>query len=982
MTKRIFAVLIQEHQKFGQVLYPFLIEDNGRNYYEIVDRISGVNLEHYRYLLSPNMTALVKLVEEYSDQLITRRFTNQRVSSRDYVKKVEPEYVARFIRPFIEKQMAKCLTLMAEEAIPMFFREAKNVIYKAEMVTVEPEPATIVFNFIKLPHETRYFQTISHKEKVISLTGKKGMILTNKPCHLLLDDRVYHFTEEVDGRKLAVFFNKEFISVPNRLEKEYYESFVRKCIRDFPVHVEGIIIKTTEIQRIASVSLENDLHGMPGLFLYLSYGDKTIPTSESLQVFVRFNGNTAAPAFDLIRRDGDWEKLLEESLLRLGLQKAGGNKFQIDTSLSPQRQNGKYDLISWLNQNTNALQSCGFQIRQSLDQKIYFTGLVEMVIDFEDHNDWFDVNAVAKFGDDFEIPIIKLRNHLIEGVREFLLPDGRIAILPEEWFAKYSGLVVFGAKTKTGIRVQRARASLVHDAFDEKIKQSLVALDEISNKMIKNKPQLPEGLKATLRTYQTEGFQWFGFLKKFKLGGCLADDMGLGKTLQTIALLLQRQKELQIETPNPLTAKRAGQLDLFSEIEQKSVSGSPSLVIMPASLIHNWENEIRKFAPGLSYINYTGPQRSEMIDKFGDVNIILTTYGTIRNDLAELEKLSFDYIILDESQIIKNPQSKIARSVVKLNSTFKIALSGTPIENNLTDLWSQMNFLNRGLLGDQAFFQRYFANPIEKNQDKERLEKLQTLIKPMILRRTKAEVEKELPDLIEDIVYCEMTPEQQKFYLEEKSAIRNYILQSIEREGASNAAIYVLQALTKLRQIANHPFLINPGYRHGSGKFDEVIRNIENLISGGHKVLVFSSFVKHLEIFSGYFDENKIGYSLLTGQTTRRKEVIGEFRNDASRSVFLISIKAGGVGLNLTEAGYVFLLEPWWNPAVEMQAISRSHRIGQTNHVFAYRYVTLGTIEEKILRLQEKKSRLSELFIRSDNPVRHLNVNDIKELIE
>lgn len=980
--KRIFTVLIQEHKKFGQVLYPFLLEDTGKNYFEIVDRLSAANLEHYRPVLSANMLEIVRLTEEFSDPLIVRRFTNKRISAVDFVKKVEPEYVLRYIRPFIEKQMAKCIALMAAERLPMFFRETKNVVYKSDMIRVEPDPATIVFNFVKLPTETRYFQTISHGGAEISLTGKDGMIITNKPCWLLLDYHLYHFTEEVDGKKLAVFFKQEFITVPQRIEKDYYSSFVRKCIRDFPVKTVGISVKTIIPEKKAALSLENDLEGLPGLFLYFTYGEKTFSPNQSVPVFVKFNGDTSAPAFEVISRDATWESGLVDFLEEMGLQKAGESKFLIDTSQFPEKGSGKYDLVNWLNQNTKKLAEAGFEVKQELGGAVYFTGLVEMVVGFEDDNDWFDIYAIARFGEEFEIPIIKLRNHLIEGVREFLLPDGRVAILPEEWFAKYTGLVVFGAKTKTGIRVPRARASLVQEAFDEKLKQSIVTLDEISHKMLKKKPQIPDGLRAELRLYQVEGFQWFEFLRKYKLGGCLADDMGLGKTLQTITLLLKRQEELHGQFTPAQPAKNSVQLDLFSTPEQKTFHSQPSLVIMPASLIHNWENEIRKFAPGLTYLNYTGPQRSDLIGKFDHTDLIFTTYGTIRNDFKELEAFNFDYIILDESQIIKNPQSKIARSILKLNSRYKLALSGTPIENNLTDLWSQMNFLNRGLLGDQAFFKRYFATPIEKNEDKARLEKLQTLVKPLILRRTKAEVAKELPELNEDVVFCEMTQEQQKIYLEEKSSIRNYILESIEREGVSNVAIYLLQAITKLRQIANHPFLVNPQYKQGSGKFDEVVRNIETLISGGHKVLVFSSFVKHLDIFANYFDKNLIGYSLLTGQTTKRKEVIAQFQNDPSRSVFLISIKAGGVGLNLTQAGYVFLLEPWWNPAVEMQAISRSHRIGQNNHVFAYRYITLGTIEEKILRLQQRKSRLSEMFIRSDNPLKHLNVNDIKELID
>ncbi|NCC72695.1 MAG: DEAD/DEAH box helicase [Sphingobacteriia bacterium] len=981
-TKPIFAVLVQEHARFGKLIYFFLLVDSGKNYLEIVDRISVANLDFYRRHLSPGMIEIVGFIEEYSDKLITRRFTNKKIASRDFIQNLDPEYIEKFVRPFIEKQIAKCISLIAKEGLPFFYRESKNVVSRGDQIIVEDIPATIVFNFIKLPDETRYFQTIRHKDKVISLKGKNGLIFTNKPCWLMLDQHLYHFIEEVDGKKLEVFFEKEYIAVPSRVEKDYYSTFIKKCIRDFPVYTEGISISFPEPKRQALLSLENDLEGDLSLLLYYVYDKKEISGAQQLQTWVIFNGDTSNPSFEVFRRDWIWEQQIAENLLKMGLQQQNTGRFYVQVNPTHNQPNQKYELVEWMNYHTNAVKNAGIGLRQQMGQVSYFSGHIEMELGIKESNDWFDIYAVAKFGEDIEIPVYKLRHHLIEGIREYVLPDGRIAILPEEWFKKFTGLVLFGSKTSKGVTISKARAAMVQEAFDESNSEILSTLDTLSRKFLAAKPEIPKGLNAVLRSYQLEGLQWFRFLKKVKLGGCLADDMGLGKTLQTIALLLKRKEELMAEQlpmkPNP----SLGQLNLFSEIEKQFCSHAPSLVIMPASLIHNWESELEKFAPSLVVVNYTGPQRIEMLTKFTCADLILTTYGVIRNDLPKMEAVQFDYIILDESQIIKNPKSKITRSILKLNANLRITLSGTPIENNLTDLWSQMNFLNRGLLGDLSFFRRYFAVPIEKNQDHDRLEKLQTLVNPLILRRTKAEVEKELPALSEDVVYCEMMPEQQKIYLEEKSKIRNFILQQIEENGSSNAALVVLQGLTKLRQIANHPAMVYPDYRYPAGKFEEVIRNLETLLSGGHKVLVFSSFVKHLEIFANTLKSRKIDFCMLTGNTVKRKEVIMQFRQDKNRNVFLISLKAGGVGLNLTQAGYVFLLEPWWNPAVEMQAISRSHRIGQTSHVFAYRYISIGTIEEKILRLQQKKSRLSELFVRSDNPLKHLNVNDIKELID
>jgi SNF2 family DNA or RNA helicase len=309
-----------------------------------------------------------------------------------------------------------------------------------------------------------------------------------------------------------------------------------------------------------------------------------------------------------------------------------------------------------------------------------------------------------------------------------------------------------------------------------------------------------------------------------------------------------------------------------------------------------------------------------------------------------------------------------------------LVLTGTPIENSLTDLWSQMNFVNRGLLGNFNFFKTEFVTPIEKFNDKRKSERLQSLIHPFILRRTKEQVAKDLPDRTEQIRICEMSDAQRKIYEVEKSQVRNSLLENMEKQGVQKSSLMVLKALTRLRQLANHPKLINDDAE--SGKFEEVTRMLNNVISEGHKVLIFSSFVQHLEIYKNYLDEQNQKYSILTGKTQNRQQVIEEFQNNTDVSVFLISLKAGGVGLNLTAADYVFLLDPWWNPASENQAINRAHRIGQDKKVFVYRFISSDSIEEKIVRLQDKKSELADMFINNNNPFKALTTEKIKKLFE
>lgn len=317
-----------------------------------------------------------------------------------------------------------------------------------------------------------------------------------------------------------------------------------------------------------------------------------------------------------------------------------------------------------------------------------------------------------------------------------------------------------------------------------------------------------------------------------------------------------------------------------------------------------------------------------------------------------------------------------------MKARHKLVITGTPIENSLSDLWSQMNFLNPGLLGSLAFFKRTFITPIEKHANEEQQEKLQLMIRPFVLRRTKAEVARDLPPLMEEIRICPMISEQQKMYDTEKSVIRNTILSAIEKEGMNKSQFVVLQGLTRLRQLANHPSLFEKESGESSGKYDEIFRMLRNLVAEKHKVLIFSSFVTHLELIEKGIKKQNWKYTKLTGQTTKREKVIRQFQDDPENRIFLISLKAGGVGLNLTEADYVFIVDPWWNPAAEIQAINRAHRIGQDKHVFVYRFITENSIEEKIQKLKERKSSLADKFINSNDPFQQISKEEIVELFQ
>jgi SNF2 family DNA or RNA helicase len=471
---------------------------------------------------------------------------------------------------------------------------------------------------------------------------------------------------------------------------------------------------------------------------------------------------------------------------------------------------------------------------------------------------------------------------------------------------------------------------------------------------IKDYP-VPENFTGTLRPYQKAGYNWLRFLNEFHLGGCLADDMGLGKTVQTLALL-QSEKE-------------------------KGKAGT-SLLIMPTSLIYNWEMEASKFTPELKILNYTGTLRNKEIERFSKYDVVLTSYGITRLDIELLQKFYFNYIILDESQVIKNPSSNIAKAVLELKSRYKLTLTGTPLENTTMDLWSQMTFINPGLLGTQTFFKNEFQQPIEKRQDESKIKKLNAIIRPFVLRRLKSQVATDLPEKVENVYYTNMTPEQEQRYEEAKSFYRHKILDQIDKEGINHTRMMILEGLTKLRQLSNHPKMIDARYAGSSGKLEDLTHMLENALLEGHKVLVFSQFVKHLDIVKGMLKEYKIPFAYLDGSSNDRKEQVEKFNKDPMLKVFLISIKAGGLGLNLTEADYVFILDPWWNPAVEAQATDRAHRIGQKKKVFSYKFITRNTVEEKILTLQKHKLKLSENLIQNEESViKSLSREDIEMLL-
>lgn len=467
---------------------------------------------------------------------------------------------------------------------------------------------------------------------------------------------------------------------------------------------------------------------------------------------------------------------------------------------------------------------------------------------------------------------------------------------------------------------------------------------------------LPD-VKADLREYQTKGFHWLWFMYKYGLNGILADDMGLGKTLQALTLL-QKAKDVD------------GQM--------------PTLVICPTSVVFNWESEIEKFAPELSCLKLSGVERKQFFKEIPNYDIVITSYALVRRDIEKLKKINFRYVILDESQNIKNALSQTAQAVKKLNAQHKMALSGTPIENKLEELWSVFDFLMPGFLFSISEFNFRYVNPIMERADKTVEKRLKLQIYPFILRRMKRDVAKDLPDKVENIAYCELTPEQKDFYLDVLDSTKEELFKSIEQKGLEKSRMSIFSALLRLRQICCHPRLYDKEHVKGvihSGKFEHLKEMLSEIIDEGHRVLLFSQFVDMLDIVKDWLEREAIPYEYLTGKTKDRQGAVERFNNNPSIPIFLVSLKAGGTGLNLTGADYVIHYDPWWNPAVEDQATDRAYRIGQKKKVFVYRLITKGTVEEKIQKLKQVKRNLVDSVISVDrNITKSLTMDDVREI--
>jgi SNF2 family DNA or RNA helicase len=563
--------------------------------------------------------------------------------------------------------------------------------------------------------------------------------------------------------------------------------------------------------------------------------------------------------------------------------------------------------------------------------------------------DWFDLAGSVRYGD-VDVPIATILDARRRGDEFVAVGDGALGLMPVEWLEKLGPLIAAGDNVNGVTRYRRSQLSLLDalvatlpdtqlDVTFERARAELNTFDTV----VAVDP--PATFIGTLREYQREGLGWLHFLRRFGLGGCLADDMGLGKTVQVLALLEDRRAE----------------------------GHGPSLVVVPRSLVFNWMREAARFAPGLRMLDFSGGDRNFASISAEHVDVVVATYGSLRRDAPLLEGIEFDYAILDEAQAIKNATTATAKASRLLRAQHRLVMSGTPIENRIEELWSLLEFLNPGMLGASTKFSTLARlSSVQASDTTTRTEAdgralLARALRPVILRRTKEQVAPELPMRIEQTLEVELEPKQRKFYESVRKLVREKVMDRVEKQGLQKSQLHILEALLRLRQAACHPALVDQSKKLlPSAKLDALIPALTSIAAEGHKSLVFSQFTEFLALVRERLDASGIRYEYLDGSTRDRQARVDSFQSDAECPVFLISLKAGGHGLNLTAADYVYLLDPWWNPAVEAQAIDRVHRIGQTKRVIATRLVARDTIEAKILGLQATKRALADAVLTAE----------------
>lgn len=951
---------------------------------DFIDKTTGID--------DKELKRLVELcLWTQSDNLFAksgRNFSNKKA----FFEKAD-KTTQRYVSSQVDQRITEAVAIAARIGVHVFFAPKPGEWLKQQNeLHFDAKPLKLHAAFTKTDDGIDYRLMLGD---AIIPSKHRAQVLCNNPSLFVIDHSLRQLDEGLGGKLLTPFLKKEIYHIPVSIQAKYFRQFILKIVKKIDISSEGFDVDNLHPQGKAVLTLQASINGRYSLETQFVYDTATFTAANRREKSVTLHDDGASVTFVCIWRNREWEAAVTELL---------------DNRLHRPQAATLQEMTAWLTANEAVLAQHGIETLQRTTHH-YVIGEVKRLHDDRWTGDWFQMHVTLVFPDGTRMALTDFRDAIINGDQEVRLPSGNWFVIPDEWYAQYSAAMLFG--------MMKSRGTLTF----HRSQQTVLPTDDLVTATPKTpettteeeKPLPPHGLKATLRPYQLEGYQWMLSHQRGGSGCLLGDDMGLGKTVQTIAVILHyfestasaltaTQKDDRAHenlTDNGLSTKAADlapqadyniirsnniirskstivQTSLFSDEEmsghapkampsaasaqpdlRQKAGHRPVLVAAPSSVVFNWHDELRRFAPTLRVVEYTGNARERAAKQslLAGADVVLTSYPMLRNDIGVLSRLSFAIAVYDEAHAFRNNTSLLYQAVLKIHADFPIALTGTPMVNALDELWTLMSVLNPALLGDYETFQDHFIHPINVNLQDEHTAILRKLVAPYFLRRLRRDVLDSLPERQDEQVWCDMTEAQAALYEEEQSKMRNLLM---DAEQANNR-IVVLAAITRLRRLACSPWLEQK--EGDSGKVQEVFDRLEELRDTDHKVLLFSEFTSFLDVIAKEMENRGWTYDLLTGQSRDRESIVKHFQQTPSCQFFLVSLKAGGEGLNLTEADYVFLLDPWWNHAAEEQAIARAHRSGQRRSVMVYRFITRGSLEEQIQKVQDRKDDLVKAII-------------------
>ncbi|WP_215224385.1 DEAD/DEAH box helicase [Echinicola shivajiensis] len=851
-------------------------------------------------------------------------------------------------------------------------------LWKRAFPLLKEEPYLYLFSITKLPKSNvKPIRNSMHKVRFDDSPARVAFLLEEKEDRWELSPKGFENRKIVDGKLsfprfcplfnmdcsdspkviqamgslrdikvLSLFYRERKMTVYKhpKSQDSFLNQFLPILCTYFPLKVKFPIQLDLEVRK-EPLTVENKWIRVSKYFSkimfipYLKYAEIEEPVNVLFEgtLWAEFEGGNRLLKIRDLRAESDLRELL------FGLHRSLRGHFQNE---GPELDLSEFMGDYWFLEAFSKLREAGVEIKglEKMEGFDYHPYNPDIQMDIQAEKGWFDIGLQVRFGDKF-LDMEQLRKAVIKQEGEIKLKDGKKGVIPSAWRDKLNGLLSMGQEKDGKLSLSKVHFPMVERLYGKKAPRDITEWIKTKRKRLekpatKGSVKLPK-VQASLRPYQKSGFYWMKALQEEEWGGVLADDMGLGKTLQVLTLLLHT----------------------------KEIGGKmPNLIVATKTLLYNWEEQAGKFTPGLSICKYYGASRQKLQKGLREYDLVITTYDTVKSDIRFFGNMEFQYLITDEAQAIKNTGTDRYKAMSLLNAQYRLALSGTPIENSVMDLYALMNFVNPGFFGTEANFKKIFLE--RGSGDKSpRMEALQTAIKPFILRRTKEKVAKDLPEKTEMVLYCEMEREQRKAYEKLRDYYKVELENKISKDGVNNSKLKVLEGLMRLRQVCDHPVLVPDHYDYegNSAKMEALMEQVIEKTES-HKLLVFSQFTSMLKLIRKSLEKEGVQYSYLDGQTSEasRKNAVQQFQENESVRVFLLSLKAGGSGLNLTAGDYVFLVDPWWNPAVESQAIDRCYRIGQNKKVMAYRMICKDTVEEKILQMQHEKKALASGLIKTE----------------